>query len=467
LQYKQLYRFWCYDEARGHRIDLVRHLPLSSSSSTDTTGFDIALAPRRRSCKDPISMKTWSIERPGTVLGTNKTTAAAANEEIDLVVQWGTEVGISVGGDKLNKEGHACSIERKYLSATSKRSTTTTTITNTNNRSIFRRTTPTIQWYTSHSSYGNDERMIILRTEDYNSKYNNNSKARKKQQRQKHNKNNDITIQNSHQQEQQNQEVEEEEQQQQQEQNSQQQTTRVYLGPKGREYGSNRKTAVTMTTTRLSIRAVPVFYVDCGAFSIYSPRSLQGGTIQFRDRQQVNVEFELWTDDGCYLHIKASNLNFAVVVPMIFSSIKNTNTNNDKTKRRKTNISNNNNDNAASLLSSYETIENEHPTLEIMFNTHYDYWFAGKLYLAVAADAKQQSINQHDNNEYATINSFAQHHRMKHNGILCTDSNEFRVLPNTTNVDHTKNAILLSKPHLVNIKRDPKRKFICVFVDPY
>mmetsp|Transcript_14802 Transcript_14802/g.21838 ORF Transcript_14802/g.21838 Transcript_14802/m.21838 type:complete len:403 (+) Transcript_14802:78-1286(+) len=137
LKFCKRYRFWQFDFDRGHRLDLISHLPLRSK------GFDLAFAAWQRNRGDRSNLRTWSVELDVN----NSDNNIELKEGMD--VPWGSQVGLAVGGDCHKFKGHACSVKRKYLSA------------------VEDVETGEKQWCVFNSVLGECERMKIMRSDEY------------------------------------------------------------------------------------------------------------------------------------------------------------------------------------------------------------------------------------------------------------------------------------------------------------
>lgn len=137
LKFGQRYRLWLYDAMRQNRMDIVRQIPIGD-------GFDITLQPQQRKSGDFCPLQLWSVSH-------------AENKSKDSVVEWGTEIGLSVGGDQ-DEPCRASSMESTLLSFSPK-------FTNSDGVNISGYPVTGVQWHSTTNVWGENERMILLRKE--------------------------------------------------------------------------------------------------------------------------------------------------------------------------------------------------------------------------------------------------------------------------------------------------------------
>lgn len=98
LRLGQRYRFWKFDAARGHRCDMISHLPLEEGR-----GFDLAFAAWQRTKYDRCHRRTWMVERN------------CNNHYEGDTVRWGSNIELVVEGDA-QFPAFACHAPKRYLS---------------------------------------------------------------------------------------------------------------------------------------------------------------------------------------------------------------------------------------------------------------------------------------------------------------------------------------------------------------
>mmetsp|Transcript_26724 Transcript_26724/g.39525 ORF Transcript_26724/g.39525 Transcript_26724/m.39525 type:complete len:407 (+) Transcript_26724:106-1326(+) len=229
LKLGQRYRLWLYDAIRQNRMDMVRQIPIGD-------GFDITLQPQQRKPCDFCPLQLWSISH-------------AENKSKDSVVQWGTEIGLSVGGDQ-DEPRRASSIESTLLSFSPK-------LTTSDGDSSSGYPVTGVQWHSTTSVWGKNERMILLRKEI-----------------------------------------------------DRFQDERIVDD-------TNEKPPTPAIKITLEFRAPRVLHDDRGLLGYYSRRSLKAGTIDL-ERYHAKVRFELWTENG-YMIVKSESLDYALAIPIILN----------------------------------------------------------------------------------------------------------------------------------------------------
>eukprot|EP00547_Thalassionema_nitzschioides_P004130 CAMPEP_0194213046 /NCGR_PEP_ID=MMETSP0156-20130528/13348_1 /TAXON_ID=33649 /ORGANISM="Thalassionema nitzschioides, Strain L26-B" /LENGTH=323 /DNA_ID=CAMNT_0038940991 /DNA_START=96 /DNA_END=1064 /DNA_ORIENTATION=- len=144
LRFGQRYRFWRFDSRRGHRCDLISHLPLED----DDSGFDLAFAAWQRTKYDRCNRRTWMVECDNN------------NHKEGGIVPWGLEVAITVEGDA-EFPAFACHGKKRHLSTYSTVVEELLNVEEDEESEI----TEEIRWCVVDSP--NDEKFKILRKDDY------------------------------------------------------------------------------------------------------------------------------------------------------------------------------------------------------------------------------------------------------------------------------------------------------------